>query len=239
MKDIHSHILYGIDDGCKTFEESLSILNKLYNEGITDLVATPHYIIGSNYNFDNKYKTKLINELSKESKVNIYIGNEVFIDNDIFKYIKDKKISTINNSRYLLVELPYTNNSRIKDMLLNLINNGIVPIIAHVERYKYLSIDNLQEYIKLGCLLQGNITSLSLKYGRNSKRKLKILLKNNMIYILGTDTHSNVLNISSCLKKLSKLVSLEEYNNLINNNFDKIINNEEININVGGLYEEV
>lgn len=238
MKDIHSHILYGIDDGCKTFDESVSILNKLYKEGITDLVATPHYIIGSNYNYDNKNKNKLIKELSKKSKINIYIGNEVFIDNDIYKYIKSNKISTINNSRYLLVELPLENCcNNTQDILLKLIDEGIVPVIAHVERYEYLSIESLKEFINIGCLLQANITSLNLKYGRSPKKRLKQLLKNNMIFILGTDTHISVLNLDLCLKKLSKLVNSDYYNNLINNNFDKLINNEDINI--GGVYEEV
>ena len=111
MKDLHSHILMGIDDGSKSLEESLEILKKAEQAGITDIVLTPHYIKNSKYDANNQKKKKLLNELSKEARalginVKLYLGNEVFIDNDIIKLIASKKIAKINNTRYILIELP-------------------------------------------------------------------------------------------------------------------------------------
>ena len=82
MKDLHSHLLYGIDDGSISKEESIELLNKLYDAGVNEMVLTPHYIIGSNYSCNNINKSKLLKELQKETKVKLYMGNEVFIDNN-------------------------------------------------------------------------------------------------------------------------------------------------------------
>ena len=53
MKDIHSHILYGIDDGSRSIEESIQLLDRLYDQGVTDIILTPHYIENSKYNYKN------------------------------------------------------------------------------------------------------------------------------------------------------------------------------------------
>lgn len=228
MKDIHSHLIYGIDDGPKVLNGSLKILKKLENEGVTELVVTPHYIIGTNYNSDNETKMKLVRELQEHTKINIYIGNEVYIDNDIIDYIERRQISTINNSDYLLVELPLNEKMEYaSNILFELRNLGIIPIIAHPERYHYLSISDLISFVEEGCLLQGNITSLSGKYGKKVKENLKLLLKKHMIHVLGTDIHThNDVSVSGCLEQLMKLVDDKMYKDLTERNFNKIINNK-------------
>ena len=96
MVDLHSHILYGIDDGSKTLEESLEILNNAYTGGVTDIVVTPHFIKDSKYKANNKKKRELLDSLVKELKKNhiplhLYLGNEVFIDEGLSKLL-DKDI---------------------------------------------------------------------------------------------------------------------------------------------------
>lgn len=230
MKDIHSHILYGIDDGSNSYQQSIDILKSLEERGVTDIVATPHYIIGTNYNSDNKKKFDLINKLQEKTNINLYVGNEVYIDTDIIKYIKNNQISTINNSRYLLMELPL--NEKLEcanEIVFELRNNGIVPIIAHPERYHYLTLDDLKKFIDQGCLLQGNVTSLLGKYGKNAKHNLELLLKKRMIHILGTDTHRSFnIDIKKCLQLLKNMVDEEIYLDLLERNFTKIVNDEKI-----------
>ena len=231
MKDIHNHLLYGLDDGSFSLDSSIEILNNLYNRGVTDIVLTPHYIIGTDYNSNNRKKIELMDELQKNTKVKLYIGNEVYIDNDILKYIDKKEISTINNSKYLLIELPLNEKlSCYKEIIFELIEGGIVPVIAHPERYSYLSINDLEDLIKQGCLFQGNITSLIGKYGINAKRNLKLLLKKNMIHVLGTDIHRNDVDIKECEKRLKSLVDYNIYLDITTRNFDKIINNENVQV---------
>lgn len=230
MKDLHNHLLYGIDDGSKSYQDSIEILRNLEKEGVTAIVVTPHYIIGSIYNSNNIQKDKLLKELQKDTKINIYLGNEVYIDNKIIDEIKNDNISTINNSRYILIELPLKKRLECaKDILFGLRNEGYIPIIAHPERYHYISLDELEKYIDMGCLLQGNITSLDDKYGKKARHNLELFLKKNMIHVLGSDTHSsNIDRIKLCCDKLKKIVNTNMYEDLINNNFERIINDEEV-----------
>ena len=88
----------------------------------------------------------------------------------------------------------------------------------------------LQDLIKQGCLFQGNITSLIGKYGINAKRNLKLLLKKNMIHVLGTDIHRNDVDIKECEKRLKSLVDYNIYLDITTRNFDKIINNENVQV---------
>ena len=114
------------------------------------------------------------------------------------------------------------------DILFNLRNKGIVPIIAHPERYHYIDLNTLVEYINLGCLLQGNITSLLGKYGKSAKENLELLIKKQMICILGTDTHHDCADLEKAYEILDKLVNKKLKEELLSKNFDKIINNEDI-----------
>ena len=227
MKDLHNHLLFGIDDGSNSLGESKKILKRLEQEGVTDIVVTPHYIIGTNYNSNNKQKKKLLNQLKKHTKIKLYLGNEVFLDNNIIEYIKSDEISTINGSMYILVEFSLNERlSSCSNILFELRKNGYIPIIAHPERYHYLSIKELVEIVESGCLLQGNITSLSNKYGLIVRKNLELLLRKNLIHLIGTDTHINVCDITKCLHSLEKIVGSEMFYEITESNFDKVVNNE-------------
>ena len=197
MKDLHCHILMNIDDGSKNIEESLELLKQAAKEGISDILLTPHYIKNSNYNANNKLKLELLNILKEHAKlnninINLYLGNEVYIDDDIISLLVNKEISTLNNSRYILLELPFMNEIlNLKDIIFKIINNGYIPIIAHPERYHFVKNDPLvlKEYLDMGVLFQGNYKSLFGLYGSKAKKTLKILLKNNMIHFLASDIH--------------------------------------------------
>ena len=229
MKDIHNHLLYGIDDGSKTFEDSVRLLKQMEKMGVSDIVFTPHYIIGTRYNCNNEEKRKILETLRSHTNINLYLGNEIFLDNDIAEYIEKDLISTINNTKYLLVEFPLNKNLEYGiEMCSNLVKKGYIPIIAHPERYHYFLLKDLEYLISIGCILQGNITSLIGKYGKSAKYNLILLLKKHMIYLMGTDTHTTLSDLESCYNILKKITTKDMYDNLLFNNFDKVINNEKI-----------
>ncbi len=239
MKDIHCHILYGIDDGASTKEESLIILKKAYDEGITDIVFTPHYIKNSKYNCNNKKKQRIINELKKELKnenidINLYLGNEVMIDKDIVKLIEKDEISTINNTKYILVEFPMHNEEKDSiNIMFELIRKGYKPILAHPERYSYIRRhpEKIDKYIEMGILLQGNYLSLFGKYGKDAGKFLKRLLKQRKISILASDIHKerNKYRIKRLKRKLMWLIRDKDYiEKILDINFIKIIKNKEL-----------
>ena len=229
MRDLHNHLLYGIDDGSRTLDESIKLLGELEKNKVTDVMFTPHYIIGSNYSANNRVKRELVEELKKHTTMNLYFGNEVYIDNDIVDFLEKDEISTLNGTRYILIEFPLNEKLESAESIVqNIIKHGLTPIIAHPERYHYLDLETLESFIEEGCLLQGNITSLCGKYGKDAKHNLELLVKKQMIHLMGTDTHRSIYPLNDCYIALSRLVTREMYKDITANNFLKVVNDEEI-----------
>lgn len=234
MLDIHSHILYGIDDGSRTKEESIELLRYLESQGVKKIIVTPHYIENTLYEATILKKKKIIKELEKETNIKLYIGNEVYFSDKTLDLLKEKKLSCLNDSRYLLIELPMS--SKIKDldeMIFDLTISGIVPIIAHPERYSYVQNDikYLDKLKESGALFQSNYGSLTGTYGKKSEKTIKKLLKNGYISFMGTDIHhiDHKTDIELASKKLRKIVKNEKIvEDITTNNIQKVIDNIEI-----------
>ena len=237
MIDIHTHILNNIDDGSKSLEESFEMIQEAYKNNVTDIVLTPHYIKGTKYNADNNSKTEKFEELKKwcsisNINVNLYLGNEVYVTDDTISL--EKEIMTINNTKYILIELPLnTKYNLLDEYIIKLKKKKLVPIIAHPERYiaYYKDYDFFNNLIDKGCLLQGNISSIYGKYGRKSKKMLKYMLKNNMISFIATDIHSpkNKIYTKNIKEDLYKIIKDEKkVEDLLCNNQNKVLHNLDI-----------
>lgn len=237
MKDLHCHLLYDIDDGPKSIEESKKMLKKFYLENITDVIVTPHYISNSSYNLNNYEKIVRINELNEyikqeDLRINLYIGNEIYLDEFVIKNILDGNIATINNSKYILVEFPMEDEYiGVEEVLENLIKRGLRPIIAHPERYTvyYEDFAFFEKLLNIGCLLQGNLGSLVGIYGKYSENMIIELLKRDMIQFMSTDAHHSnsrvITQMPEIREKLFKLVGQERFKKITETNFDIVINN--------------
>lgn len=230
MTDVHSHILFGVDDGSSSIEESITLLKGLKEVGFNNVILTPHYIEGSDYCSSRSNNLEKYNELKKIIKdkkigINIYLGNEIFIDDDIIEYIKEGKISSLNDTKYLLIELPFHNKIvNLEDTLYELSYAGFVPILAHPERYDffqkdYKMVDSLREN---GVLFQANYASILGYYDNKSKKLLKYMLKKGYIDFLGTDIHRTkkmfvIDNFDKIEKKIVKIIGTDNYKKIISN----------------------
>ncbi len=234
MIDTHSHVLPGIDDGAKTFSDSLNILRGLASQDISDLILTPHYVATSSYVSPRNANLRLyrkLQALADEANIGItlHIGNEIYIDRDIAKLLSASKISSLADSKYILVELPMSGEfDDFEDILISLQYAGWQVILAHPERYRsyqnnYKEIYNLTEQ---GILLQCNLGSIVGQYGRHSKKILKKLAKDQLIFCFGTDTHHvrDFSEISKARAKLRRYYSDDELKQLLEDNPRKIIN---------------
>lgn len=235
MTDIHSHILFDVDDGSRTIEESIKLLKRMHEIGFNNVILTPHYIEGSEYNCENAEKRDKIKQIKKELEkqnidINICLGNEIFINNNICELIETDTIHTLNNTKYILVEFPFHNQIvNLEDIIYELKIKGLVPIIAHPERYSYFQ-ENYKEVDKLreeGFIFQGNYASITGYYGKQSQKLLKYMLKKQYIDYLGTDIHrvdkAYVLdNFEKIEKKIIKIIK-QDYYNKIKRNSDLII----------------
>lgn len=235
MTDIHSHILFDVDDGSSSIEESIELLKKMSEVGFNKIILTPHYIESSDYTSENEEKLQKLEELKKKIKeskldIKIYLGNEIFINKELVNYIKDNKIYPLNNSKYILVELPFHNQIlNIEDIMYEIKYNGYIPIIAHPERYTYFQNDyKLVENLKSeGILFQSNYSSILGYFGKGAKKLMKKMLKDKYIDYLGTDIHhinkTYVLDNFTKIEKKIKKITGEEYYLEILSNCDKIV----------------
>ena len=230
MIDIHTHLLFGVDDGSVNLEESINQINKAYENGIKAIVLTPHYIEDSKYSSNLENNKKIFNILkSKITNVELFLGNECYITDDLLKLLKEKKITTINNSKYLLVEFPRMGKLlNLEEKLQTLINNDIIPIICHPERYSIYKENpkNIVNLINLGCLIQINAFSLLKLYGSDAKKTAMYFLKNEYVDFIATDIHDR--DFYSSIKKLKKITNEEYFKKITITNPLKVINNEDI-----------
>lgn len=242
MIDVHCHILPGIDDGARRLEDSLQMLRQAEAAGITDIILTPHYIKGSTYNANNVKKWQLFQELKTEAKKQgikprLYLGNEIYIDEKmsdlVAGYAKEKsdlmyEISTLNSTKYILVEFPVQFEDRTaKDSLFKLIQKGFTPVIAHPERYFYVqhNPDYVDQFLAMGCLFQGDYLALLGKYGKLAEKTLKTLIQHDKIFCLASDLHKpDDYRLPATHKKLLKIVKSEQkIADLFVNNPQKIL----------------
>ena len=235
MIDFHSHILPGIDDGSRNLEQSISMVNEAKEVGFTKIISTSHYM-ENYYECDVEKRKQLIKQLQGEVQdIELYLGNEIYITNNIIELLKNGKASSINNTRYVLFEFPLitTKPMNDKEIIYRLVENGYIPIIAHPERYPFIqeNPEYLFELEDMGALFQANYGSIIGMYGLKAKRTLKILLRNNLISFFGSDVHrpEQVYNkIPKIIKKLKKIISDEEFEVFTEINPQKVLNNEEI-----------
>lgn len=239
MRDIHCHLLYGVDDGSKSIEQTKELLSQAHDSGITDIMFTPHYIANSRFVSNKKNNLELIEPIIRFAKeqynINVFLGNEVFVTEDMYSLYKSGEVSTLNDSRYMLFEIPLSNKlNSLKSIIFDLTSNGIVPILAHPERYVsyYKDFDFFYDLKNMGVLLQINYASLLGAYGSKAKKMAKKLLKLNLIDFVGSDIHTprddKYINAQKAMKIIKKLVSEDDFIAITENNFARVIYDEEI-----------
>jgi len=241
MIDIHCHILPQIDDGAKTLEDSIFMVKKAIIDGIDTIIATPHSqdgLFSPDIN-DVINKTLELNNINKSHNLNINIipGMEVHLCKNIFEKIKSKQVLTLNDSNYLLLELPGQHMPDfIFEEIFQLRLNGITPIIAHPERNMVIIKDwtLLYGFVEKGVLIQITSGSISGKFGHEIFKCSKKIIKNRLAHIIASDAHNSesrppvLLEAFTIAKKI--LGSDKEAYEMVYERPKKIINNKTIEI---------
>lgn len=235
MIDIHSHIIYNIDDGCKTIEESIQLIKKMKEVGFSKIVLTPHYMEGSKYQANNKIKNEKLKKLKQAIKeknidIDLYLGNEIYISSDIEDLISKDEIHPMGNTKYLLIELSlYNEINNVEDYLYELKLKGYIPIIAHPERYLYFQKDykKMEKLYESGVLFQSNYGSIIGVYGKDAKKLIKYALKKDMITFMATDIHRPnsplIEDFDKIAKKIKKIIGEEKFKKLSETNALKML----------------
>jgi len=194
MVDLHAHILPGIDDGPASIEESIQMSRLAFQDGIRTIVATPHIGKFPNTREIISEKVNQLKERLRLENINIELlfGSDLEFSAEIFSFIGNKSVVTINNSRYLLLDIPHSlmppNVERHIERMLEL---GIVPIIAHPERCIQIQEDLniLYSLVKAGAILQITASSILGKIGSKAEEVARNILKRGLAHVIATDTH--------------------------------------------------
>lgn len=232
---MHSHILWNVDDGPKTIEQAVQLIELAAKEGITRLIVTPH---SCHPQFDVNYltvknKTELLQQelIKQHIPLTLFTGHEVRLSEKIISLYKTKQLHTLAMSNYLLLELPsHTVPHYTTAVIRTLLAEGITPIIAHPERNKAI-IERpayLERLINEGAKAQITASSLAGYFGRTIQKFSLDLVKANLIHTYGSDVHHETLRpflFQKGLSYLEKKKELDAVDTLLENN-KRIIENK-------------
>lgn len=221
--DFHSHILPGIDDGSATVEESIGMLQMEAQQGICHVVATPHFYaqhdsIDSFLERRAESEMLLRKELEKyEALPDFTVGAEVYYFRGISQSDVLQKL-TIGNSSYSLIEMPGTpwTASMYEDLLQIYYDQGITPIIAHVDRYftRFRTFGIPEKLEELPVLVQANASFFN---GIGSARAMH-MFQREQIHLLGSDCHnmlSRQPNLGKALEKIQKQIGINMFEHIM------------------------
>ncbi|MEC8628034.1 MAG: CpsB/CapC family capsule biosynthesis tyrosine phosphatase [Bacteroidota bacterium] len=220
--DMHCHLLPGIDDGPESIEESLSIIQAMVAVGYQGAICTSHIFPEV---YDNKADDMLrgvdsLQSVLDENNINftLHASAEYMVDRQFIELAKAKKLLAFGKKDYVVIETGFTQeNPYFDEAIYEMQYAGYCPILAHPERYLYLSqsksIEQFEKIIDKGIELQINLFSLIGLYGRLSKEVAEILLKNNFIQWIGTDIHR-----SQHISLLAKANDLKTLSNSMRDN---------------------
>lgn len=197
MIDMHSHILFGADDGAKTVEDSKQLINEELSKGVRHIILTPHYKKKSGgMNKEGLSESfNVLTEYVQNEKLNIklHMGNEIFFDDDFYDILNERGFYTLAGSDYILIEFSTVNTPKnIAEICYEIKIRGFVPIIAHVERYSLLYDNNelLEDILNEGAHLQVNASAVLNRESRNSNKFTNFLLKRELVSFVASDVHN-------------------------------------------------
>lgn len=238
MIDIHTHIIPGIDDGARDMETSILMAEMAVESGVDTIIATPHcnqrglfenYMSDSLIRRMDRFRDKIAQE---NIKLKIGYGMEIFCTREVPELLRRKKLISLNDSRYVLVEFNFRiEYPRLERMLFSIMEIGYVPIIAHPERYTDLHgrFENIKDWLGEGMGIQVNKGSIFGHFGRDARDFALRLLRNGLVTCIASDAHgigSRTTDMSMIFEFLSTEFSEKEAHRLLTENPGRIYNDE-------------
>ncbi|MGQ7353998.1 CpsB/CapC family capsule biosynthesis tyrosine phosphatase [Streptococcus suis] len=202
MIDIHSHIIFGVDDGPKTIQESLELIGEARKQGVRIIVATSHRRKGM---FETPEKVIMANFMELKAAVaqvypetTLCYGGELYYTKDIINKLDRKKVPTINGTQNVLIEFSMnTPWKEIQEAVNEVILLGLTPVIAHIERYDALAFkgERVAELIDKGCYTQVNSIHVLKPHligdpAKTFKKRVQYFLENDLVHCVASDMHN-------------------------------------------------
>lgn len=210
--DIHCHILPGLDDGPKSAEESLQMLDIAKKDGIDIIVATPHIKQGIYDATIKEIKEKIarLKEIAGDSS--LLLGADVSVSARLLSDLKSGEVLFLNEKNYLLLEFPAFSMppmDYVDDLLSILKEMEIYPLVTHPERNALLlnNIDAIKNLVTKGIYFQVTAMSITGEFGKEIQKFTKKLLKNGLVHVIASDAHDPINRppiLSRAFEKITK-----------------------------------
>lgn len=187
--DRHSHILYGVDDGIRTLENSLAALAYMEEQGVTDLCCTPHIME------DTPNTTAFLKERFAElqsaykGSIKLHLAAEYMLDNLFEQRLHNRDLMTMDDDIVLVETSTWTPPVNFHDVMEEMKKAGYRPMLAHPERYRYLKQAGYEKLKEMGILFQLNLPSIVGFYGQTANNKALWLLEKGYYDGIGSDCH--------------------------------------------------
>ena len=220
--DIHSHFIPGIDDGSPDMETTISLIKEMQGLGFKKVITTPH-VMSDFYKNSSDIILKGLTDIRSELKVQninmeIEAAAEYYIDYDFEQKIGKEKFLTFGDN-YILVELSFMEAPKnLFDIIFKLQLEGYKVVLAHPERYAFFTMDDYEELVNRGVLLQINWLSIIGYYSPQIEQKTKDLIAADIVSFIGSDCHN--MNHAELYKKCQTKKAWHDLNNsskLLNN----------------------
>ncbi|HFU4026296.1 TPA: CpsB/CapC family capsule biosynthesis tyrosine phosphatase [Streptococcus suis] len=239
MIDIHSHIIFGVDDGPQTIEESLALLDEAYHQGIRVVVATSHRRKGMFETPEEIIKDHFIQLKEATEKrypdLVLYYGGELYYSADLIEKLEKGTVPTLNGTRQILLEFSRnTSWQTIQTAVDKVTLLGLTPLLAHIERYDALAFnaERVEELIYKGCYTQVNShhvlkPSFIGDRAKELKKRTQFFLENDLVYCVGSDMHNTTTRppyMKKAYQFLAKKYGEERAKALLKTNPWKLLN---------------
>ena len=240
MFDIHCHILPGVDDGSGNLNDSIEMAQLAAESGTKGIVVTPHCNIpgmfGNYYGAEFKEKFMHLKQVleQKNTPVQVYPGQEVFLSRHFEEHLEKGEFITLNGSKYMLVELDFRIDAASAfSRLERLISHGYVPVVAHPERYGFVieNPDAVRKIRSVGALVQVNSCTLTGEFGRLIQKTASNIVRNRFADFVASDAHSQYSRTPSLAQAhelICENISYDYADVLFRTNPVKLLNNESI-----------
>jgi protein-tyrosine phosphatase len=196
--DLHSHLLPSVDDGSKSVEQSVKVLAAMARKGVTDVCLTPHLQAGKAESGPPPAHQRAFEALRERAPAlpRLHRGAEVMLDRPITRPVALARNVTLGGTGYILVEFPrLVASDLITTALTQVLDLGLIPVLAHPERYSSCSVPSVRHWKSLGAKMQVDATTLLTPQARGQRARQ--LVAEGLADILAGDNHGDERSVAT------------------------------------------
>lgn len=241
MIDLHSHIIFGVDDGPKTLEESIQLIGLAYDQGVRHIVATSHRRKGLFETPEHQILEHflLVNSRASEQfpDLTLSYGGELYYTPSLLTQLEEQSVPTLNGTRFVLIEFSsHTPYKEIDQAVSRISLLGLTPLLAHIERYDDLAFDDkkVQALLDKGAYTQ--INSLSVlkpkllgDSSKEFKKRAQFFLEKDLVHVIASDMHNLTTRkpyMKEAFDRIAKTYGAVRAENLFVTNPSDLLNNQ-------------